>query len=219
MSLLYVGSFGSFVGFSFALSQVLHMKFSDAGQSSAQASLHAAEIAFLGPLLGSLSCIYGGKLADRIGGGPVTLATFGGMVAAAGLLVWASTLSESNGGRFTTTSIIAYAAGFVFLFILAGPGNGSIYQMIPVVFEALSRSLDLSEDDRKQWSKNVGGSMVGFADSIGAFGGFAIAMVLRQSYLSARTETPALWVFLVCYAGFAVLTWAVYVRQPVSARR
>lgn len=68
------------------------------------------------------------------------------------------------------------------------------------------------------WSKNVGGAMVGFADSIGAFGGFAIDIALRQSYLMVRTETPTLWILLGCYIGFAVLTWAVYVRQPVTAR-
>ncbi len=218
LSLLYVGSFGSFIGFSFALSQVLHMKFSDAGQSAAQASLHAAEIVFLGPLLGSLSRIYGGKLADRLGGGRVTLAVFVGMIFAAGLLVWGSTVSDGNGGRFVTAAVIPYAVGFVLLFTLAGAGNGSIYKMIPSVFEARSRSLDLSEDERKRWSKNVGGAMVGFADSVGAFGGFLIDIVLRQSYLSARTETPALWIFLVCYVGFAVLTWAVYVRGSAADR-
>jgi MFS transporter, NNP family, nitrate/nitrite transporter len=219
LSLLYVGSFGSFIGFSFALSQVLHMKFSDAGQSAAQASLHAAEIAFIGPLLGSLSRLYGGKLADRIDGGRVTLTVFVAMIFAAGLLVWGSTVSDSNGGQFVMTAVIPYAVGFVLLFILAGAGNGSIYKMIPSVFDARSRSLDLSEDEREQWSKNVGGAMVGFADAVGAFGGFLIDIVLRQSYLSARTETPALWIFLVCYIGFAVLTWAVYVRRPVSASR
>jgi NNP family nitrate/nitrite transporter-like MFS transporter len=219
LSLLYVGTFGSFIGFAFALSQVLHIKFTEADQSPGQASLHAAQIAFVGPLLGSLARIYGGKLADRLGGGRVTLAVFGGMIAAAGLLVFASTLEDRNGGHFTTTSIVAYIVGFVFLFILAGAGNGSIYKMIPSVSEARSRLLELSDDERKRWSQNVGGALVGFADSIGALGGFAINIALRQSYLSARTETPALWIFLMCYIGFAVLTWTMYVRRPVSAHR
>jgi NNP family nitrate/nitrite transporter-like MFS transporter len=214
LSLLYVGTFGSFIGFSFAISQVLHIKFTEAGQSSAQASLHAAQIAFIGPLLGSLSRVYGGKLADRIDGGRVTLGVFGGMILAAGLLIWGSTVSESNGGRLAVSVILPYAIGLVILFVMAGIGNGSIYKMIPSVFESHSRSLDLSEDERKRWSKNVGGAMVGFADSVGAFGGFAIDIVLRQSYLSAHTETPALWIFLFCYIGFAVLTWALYVRRP-----
>lgn len=217
LSLLYVGSFGSFIGFSFALAQVLHMKFSDAGQSASQASLHAAEIAFLGPLLGSLSRVYGGKLADRLGGGRVTLGVFVGMIFAAGMLVWGSTESQSS-GQFSPIAIIPYGIGFILLFILAGAGNGSIYKMIPSAFEERSHSLGLSEDDRKQWSKNVGGAMVGFADSIGAFGGFLIDIVLRQSYLTARTEAPAMWVFLGCYVGFAVATWAVYVRGSASKR-
>ena len=66
MSLLYIGTFGSFIGFSFAFGQVLQMNFIASGQNAAQASLHAAQIAFLGPLLGSLSRVYGGRLADRL---------------------------------------------------------------------------------------------------------------------------------------------------------
>lgn len=219
LSLLYVGTFGSFIGFSFALSQVLQMKFGAAGQTSAQASLHAAEVAFIGPLLGSVARVCGGKVADRVGGGRLTLAVYGGMVVAAGLLVTGSTVLEDNGGRFVSGAIIPYAVGLVLLFVMAGAGNGSIYKMIPSVFEARSRSLDLGEDDRKQWSQNVGGAMVGFADSVGAFGGFLIDIVLRQSYLSTHAEAPALWLFLACYVGLGILTWAVYVRRPVSARR
>ncbi len=73
ISLLYIGTFGSFIGFSFAFGRVLYINFMTTGQTAAQASLHVAQIAFLGPLLGSLSRIYGGRLADRIGGGRITL--------------------------------------------------------------------------------------------------------------------------------------------------
>ena len=84
ISLLYIGTFGSFIGFAFAFGQVLQINFAAGGQNPAQASLHAAQIAFVGPLLGSLSRVYGGKLADRVGGGRVTLAVFAGMILAAG---------------------------------------------------------------------------------------------------------------------------------------
>jgi MFS transporter, NNP family, nitrate/nitrite transporter len=70
ISLLYIGTFGSFIGFSFAFGRVLYINFLTTGQTGAQASLHVAQIAFLGPLLGSLSRIYGGRMADRVGGGP-----------------------------------------------------------------------------------------------------------------------------------------------------
>ena len=69
MSFLYIGTFGSFIGFSFAFGQVLQINFLAGGDTAAQASLHAAQISFLGPLLGSISRPFGGKLADRIGGG------------------------------------------------------------------------------------------------------------------------------------------------------
>jgi len=48
------------------------------------ASLHAAELAFIGPALGSLARIYGGKLADRIGHWPVIV---GCLLTAAVLLI------------------------------------------------------------------------------------------------------------------------------------
>lgn len=68
LSLLYLGTFGSFIGFSFAFAQVLQTSFVAGGQTNFQASLHAAELAFIGPLLAALSRIYGGRLADRLGG-------------------------------------------------------------------------------------------------------------------------------------------------------
>jgi MFS transporter, NNP family, nitrate/nitrite transporter len=85
ISLLYIGTFGSFIGFSFAFGRVLYISFLTTGQTAAQASLDVAQIAFLGPLLGSLSRIYGGKMADRTGGGPITLWVFAGMILASGL--------------------------------------------------------------------------------------------------------------------------------------
>ena len=80
MSFLYIGTFGSFIGFSFAFGQVLQINFLAGGDNAAQASLHAAQIAFIGPLLGSIARPYGGKLSDRIGGGRVTMYTFIAMI-------------------------------------------------------------------------------------------------------------------------------------------
>jgi MFS transporter, NNP family, nitrate/nitrite transporter len=148
ISLLYIGTFGSFIGFAFAFGQVLQINFAAGGQSPAQASLHAAQIAFIGPLLGSLSRVYGGKLADRIGGGRVTLWVFAGMILAAGLLVAVSTLDDHSAGAATASTMALYVVGFIALFLLSGIGNGSTYKMIPSIFEARSRSLDVSEAER-----------------------------------------------------------------------
>jgi NNP family nitrate/nitrite transporter-like MFS transporter len=213
LALLYLGTFGSWIGFSFAFGQVLQTTFVGSGQSAAQASLHAAELAFIGPALGSLARIYGGRLADRLGGSRVTLAVFAVMVLAAGLLVGVSTYDNHTSGR-TTAALVGYVVGFIVLFALAGIGNGSVYKMIPSVFDARSHSLELSEAERRHWSSAMSGAVIGFVAAFGALGGVGINLALRQSYSSTGTDTSAYWVFMAYYVVAAVLTWRVYVRRP-----
>ncbi|MCV7402550.1 NarK/NasA family nitrate transporter [Mycobacterium fragae] len=217
VALLYIGTFGSFIGFSFAFGQILQINFAASGQSAAQAALHASQIAFLGPLLGSLARVVGGRLADRLGGGRITLATFTAMIAAAGLLIGVSTLDEHSRGPATGATMVGYVIGFVALFVLSGIGNGSVYKMIPSIFEARSRSLDASELERQHWSRAMSGALIGLAGAIGALGGVGINLALRQSYLTSGSATSAFWVFVSFYCAASLLTWTMYVRRPVSA--
>ncbi|WP_125078241.1 nitrate/nitrite transporter [Mycobacterium sp. P7213] len=217
VALLYIGTFGSFIGFSFAFGQVLQISFVGGGQSPAQASLHAAQIAFLGPLLGSLSRIFGGRLADRLGGSRVTLAAFGGLFAASALLVAVSTLDSGRTGPTSGAVMVGYVIGFVALFIVSGIGNGSVYKMIPSVFEARSHQMGMHESDRRHWARAMSGALIGFAGAIGALGGVGINLALRQSYITSGSATTAFWIFLVGYVGAAALTWHRYVRRPFFA--
>jgi MFS transporter, NNP family, nitrate/nitrite transporter len=216
ISLLYICTFGSWIGFAFAFGQVLQVNFLANGETAKHASLHAAQIAFVGPLLGSLARIYGGKLADRVGGSRVTLGVLGGMVLAAGLLVGISSFDDHSAGT-RSSAMIAYVVGFIVLFILSGMGNGSVFKLIPSVFEARSRSLDISEAQRRHWSRAMSGSLIGFCAAVGALGGVGINLALRESYLSTGTETSAYWMFSGSYVVAAILTWMMYVRRPVSA--
>jgi MFS transporter, NNP family, nitrate/nitrite transporter len=215
ISLLYICTFGSWIGFAFAFGQVLQVNFLASGETAQRASLHAAQIAFVGPLLGSLARIYGGKLADRLGGSRVTLGVLGGMILGAGLLVSISTVDDRSEGA-GAMAMIGYIIGFIVLFILSGMGNGSVFKMIPSVFEARSRSLDVSEAQRRHWSRAMSGSLIGFCAAVGALGGVGINLALRESYLSSGTETSAYWLFLASYVVAAILTWMMYVRRPVS---
>lgn len=217
ISTLYIGTFGSFIGFSFAFGQVLQINFIAGGQSTAQAALHAAQIAFLGPLLGSLSRVYGGRLADRIGGGRVTLGVFCAMILAAGVLISVSTFGDHRAGPAPASMMIGYIVGFVALFVLSGIGNGSVYKIIPSIFEARSHSLPLSEAERRQWSRSMSGALIGFAGAIGALGGVGVNLALRQSYLSSGTATSAFWVFVGFYITASLLTWLIYVRRPLAS--
>ncbi|MCF8588316.1 MFS transporter [Gordonia liuliyuniae] len=207
ISLLYIGTFGSFIGFSFAFAQVLAIDFRAGGQSAADAALHAASIAFIGPLLGSISRVYGGKLADRFGGSNVTLSVFVGMIGAAAILI-------AGSGSLVTMSV-----AFVLLFILSGMGNGSVYKIIPSVFDAASRSLPLDAAGRAAYSRSMSGAVIGIAGALGGLGGVGINLVLRQAYQSGDGGSPA-WAFIVFaafYAVAALVTWRAYVAVPATA--
>ncbi|BBY42164.1 nitrate/nitrite transporter [Mycolicibacterium celeriflavum] len=221
MSFLYIGTFGSFIGFSFAFGQVLQINFLAGGDTPAQASLHAAQIAFIGPLLGSISRPFGGKLADRIGGGKITLYTFVAMIFAAGVLVTAGTLDDGAPGAPSSAQMIAYVVGFILLFILSGLGNGSTYKMIPSIFEAKAQGRDdWSRDEKASWSRSMSGALIGFAGAIGALGGVFINVVLRASYVSdAKSATNAFWVFLAFYVICAIVTWFVFLRMQTPRTR
>jgi NNP family nitrate/nitrite transporter-like MFS transporter len=216
ISLLYICTFGSWIGFAFAFGQVLQVNFLANGETAKHASLHAAQIAFVGPLLGSLARIYGGKLADRMGGSRVTLGVLSGMILATGLLVGISSFDDHSAATRSIT-MVGYVIGFMVLFLLSGMGNGSVFKLIPSVFEARSRSLEVSEAERRHWSRAMSGSLIGFCAAVGALGGVGINLALRESYLSSGTETSAYWMFLGSYVAAAVLTWMMYVRRPVSA--
>ncbi|OBK51256.1 MFS transporter [Mycobacterium kubicae] len=215
ISLLYVCTFGSWIGFSFAFGQVLQVNFAANGESPQHASLHAAQIAFVGPLLGSLARIYGGRLGDRLGGSRVTLGVLAGMIVGAGFLVAVSTYGDQTPGT-TPITLIGSILGFIVLFILAGMGNGSVFKLIPSVFEARSRSLDVDEAQRRHWSRAMSGALIGICSAVGALGGVGINLALRESYLRSDTETAAYWAFLASYVIAALLTWSRYVRRPSS---
>ncbi|ORA19805.1 MFS transporter [Mycobacterium angelicum] len=219
LSLLYLGSFGSFIGFSFAFGQVLQTNFIACGQTMAQATLHAAELAFVGPLLAALARVFGGRLADRIGGSRLTLMVFIAMTLTAGLLISASNLEDRHhhalqSGPHASVAVVGYFVCFIALFVLSGVGNGSVYKMIPSIFEACSRSLDLGETERREWSRVISGVAIGFVAAFGALGGVGINLALRESYVSTGTGTSAFFTFMICYAAAALLTWKKYVRRP-----
>jgi MFS transporter, NNP family, nitrate/nitrite transporter len=221
ISFLYIGTFGSFIGYSFAFGQILQINFlATPGTTAAGAALHAAQIAFIGPLLGSASRPIGGWLADRLGGGKITLYSFVAMVLAAGILLIAGSRGDAAGGATRGSIMVAYVVGFVALFIISGIGNGSVYKMIPVIFAAKSiRLTDMTSAEAAAWARTMSGALIGIAGAIGALGGVGINLVLRASYAGhAKSATNAFWVFLGFYLVCVALTWLVYVRPATHGR-
>ena len=234
ISLLYIGTFGSFIGFSFALPLVIKNTFPEFLAGHPFIATYLAGLGFMGALIGSVARPLGGWVSDRVGGARVTLVVFAGMAA------------------FTAAAIVGvqqrsfalFFASYMVIFLLAGMGNGSTYRMIPSVFAALGRK-EAAETgiDPKQAAvefKRRAAAVIGITGAIGAFGGFLVQLVLRQASLGvsdlvkaaetpaekvavaaahADWSVPALWVFLVSYVAFAGVTWFVYLRKSFVTQR
>ncbi|MFI9507818.1 MFS transporter [Nocardia sp. NPDC052566] len=214
IAFLYIGTFGSFIGYSFAFGQVLQISFKAGGATAAAAALHAAQIAFIGPLLGSLARPYGGKWADRFGGSRVALWSFVAMMAATVVVATASTVADGNKHVPSGGVMVALVIGFIALFVVSGIGNGAVTKIIPSVFDAKSKSLQATPAVQAAWSQNTSGALIGFVGAIGALGGVAINLMLRSSYAATHSATRAFWVFMVFYVLCAVVAWAVFLRRP-----
>jgi NNP family nitrate/nitrite transporter-like MFS transporter len=192
MSFLYIGTFGSFIGFGFAFGQVLQVQFADIFNTPVK----AAYLTFLGPLLGSLIRPVGGALADKLGGARVTFWNFVAMGVGASLVLLAS----------QQRSLPLYLVGFVALFVFSGIGNGSTYKMIPRIFA-------LKNPDDNHEARRLSGAVIGIAGAIGAFGGVLVNLAFRQSFLTYKTADAAYIAFIVFYAVCVLVTWVVYMRQ------
>jgi len=195
MSLLYIGTFGSFIGFGFAFGQVLQVQF----HAEFSTPVKAAYLTFLGPLLGSLVRPAGGALADRLGGARVTFANFVAMAAGAGVVYLAA----------QQKSLPLYIVGFIALFVFSGIGNGSTYKMIPAIFKAKHPD-DLHE------ARRLSGAVIGIAGAIGAFGGVLVNLAFRQSFLATKSADAAYLAFIAFYAICVLVTWAVYLRPSAT---
>jgi MFS transporter, NNP family, nitrate/nitrite transporter len=169
----------------------------------------AADLVWLGPLIGSLIRPAGGWLADRVGGARVTFWNFVAMAAAAGVVLTAS----------QHKSLPAFVAGFMLLFAFSGVGNGSTYKMIPAVFRAkapaaTAAGADAAAADRE--ARRLAGALIGIAGAVGAFGGAVINFALRESFLADKNGNAAYIGFLAFYALCFVVTYTVYLRKAPS---
>ncbi|MEO3862025.1 MFS transporter [Acrocarpospora sp. B8E8] len=198
MSVLYIGTFGSFIGYSTAFPLLIKSQFAE------RADL--ITLAFLGPLVGSLIRPLGGWLSDRLGGATVTLWNFVAMAGAV-LLVYAG-LAQHN--------FVLFFAAYMLLIGTAGVGNGSTYRMIPAIFRAKAvAGLEPGTDEYEEAvrvGKRDASAAIGFISAIGAFGGFFINRGFGTSIASTGGAGAAITAFAIFYAICCALTWFCYLR-------
>jgi NNP family nitrate/nitrite transporter-like MFS transporter len=196
MSYIYIGTFGSFIGYSAAFPLLIKTQFPEV----------TIGIAFLGPLVGSLSRPLGGLVADKVGGAIVTFWNFIAMGAATLGVIYFIEAKEFAG----------FLAMFLIVFITTGVGNGSTYRMIPSIF----REEKLREATAGEMAKSLAlaaniesGAALGFIGAIGACGGYLIPRGFGASIAATGGPYLALEIYLAFYATCLVLTWWYYLRK------
>lgn len=199
MAFLYIGTFGSFIGFSGVFPKLILDSFPEFSTFAVGSA--ALSLAFLGPLVGSLARPYGGRLADRWGGARITVCAFAVMGLAALAVVW--TLPASNFWLFLALFLVLFAA--------AGAGNGSTYRMIPIIFALRGRSDGAMSTGRKA------AAALGLISAIGAYGGFVIPQVLNASKGATGSYDAAFYGFVGAYALMLTVTWFFYLRRSTSS--
>jgi NNP family nitrate/nitrite transporter-like MFS transporter len=197
MSYLYVGTFGSFIGYSAAFPLLIKTQF----------PAITLGVAFLGPLVGSLARPLGGLLADKVGGAIVTFWNFIAMGAATVGVMYFVEIKDFAG----------FLAMFLILFITTGVGNGSTFRMIPSIFreEKLLAAKGAGESGRISAVKAASiesAAALGFISAIGACGGYLIPSGFGASIAATGGPHLALEIYLAFYATCLALTWWYYLR-------
>lgn len=174
MTVLYVATFGSFIGYSAAFPLLLRSQFPE----------HVS-LAFLGALLAAAARPVGGWISDKIGGALVTAWVFVVMIAGAGGVIYFTTAKEFAG----------FLTSFLILFLAAGIGSGSTFQMIPEIFVPKEAA-----------------PVLGITAAFAAYGSYFIPQLFGWSTSTTGSPVTALYFFIALYIVSMALNWFYYQR-------
>jgi NNP family nitrate/nitrite transporter-like MFS transporter len=203
MCLLYLGTFGSFIGYAAGFPLLIKSQFPN---------VNPLAYAWMGPLVGAVIRPFGGWLSDKLGGARVTFWNFVVMASAVvGVLYFLPV--NGQGGNFTGFFLM-----FLVLFLTTGIGNGSTFRMIPVIF--LNQSLrgvnpgDPEAVARATKEGNTeGAATLGFTAAFAAYGGFFIPKSYGTSITMTGGPEAALYVFVAFYLLCIAITYWYYARK------
>ena len=152
MTYLYVITFGTFSGLAAGFALLINNLYGT--KVFGEAGIDPVKYAFLGALIGSLARIIAGPIADKVGGGRMTVVSALGI--ALGALYTCFQLSPTSVDQFTP-----FLIGMLVIFFFAGVGNASTFKQMPMIFE------------RRQ-----AGGVIGWTSAIAAYGPFIFGMML-----------------------------------------
>jgi MFS transporter, NNP family, nitrate/nitrite transporter len=200
MCWLYTGTFGSFIGYSAGFPLLAKTQFPD---------VNSLPFIFLGPLVGALSRAASGWIADRWGGGRVTLWVFVVMIAAAVGVLFFLGIKDQPGAFW------GFFAMFLVLFFATGVGNASTFQMIPSIMrKEIGRLMpDAPVAEQMRQADKESAAIIGFTSAIAAYGAFFIPKAYGSSIDVSGGPELALWGFVLFYVTCVAATWWVYTRR------
>jgi NNP family nitrate/nitrite transporter-like MFS transporter len=203
MTILYIVTFGSFIGFSMALPLSIAVIFGVSHVPDASGVMthtlknpnapSAFTYAWIGPFVGAAIRPVGGWISDKVGGSIVTQVISVVMVAASVAVGYVMMLAY--GSATPEQYFVPFLLLFIVLFAASGIGNGSTFRTIGVIF------------DRTQ-----AGPVLGWTSAVAAYGAFIAPVVIGQQ-IKAGTPQVAMYGFAVFYALCLGLNWWFYLRR------
>ena len=208
MTILYIVTFGSFIGFSMALPLSMKVIFGVSHVPDANGVMQhtlpnpngpaVLAFAWIGPFVGALIRPVGGWISDKVGGSIVTQWISAVMVAAAVAVGYV--MMKAYQSATPEEYFYVFLALFMVLFAASGIGNGSTFRTIGVIF------------DRQQ-----AGPVLGWTSAVAAYGAF-IAPVVIGEQIKAGTPQAAMYGFAVFYGLCLFLNWWFYLRKKAYVK-
>ena len=203
MCILYLGTFGSFIGFAAGFGLLMKSQFPQ---------VNATQYVFLGALIGAISRVIGGKVSDQLGAARVTTFVFIGMIVAVmGVINFLPVKGVDGSGSFR-----GFFVCFIALFALTGVGNASTFAQVPKIFFAVAKQVLGGKATPAQLELNSNkeaAAVLGFSAAIGAYGGFFVPKSYGMSISATGGVKAALVAFIVYYVLCLVINWWFYSRK------
>lgn len=203
MCILYVGTFGSFIGFSAGFPLLAKTEFPE---------VNSLQLVFIGPLVGAITRAGSGWISDKCGGARVTFWVFVVMMLGAlGVLYFLGIKNEPY-------AFYGFFAMFLVLFAATGVGNASTFQMIPIIsWKERQKVLQgQREEDIRKTAERESAATIGFSSAIGAFGAFFIPKSYGTAIALTGAPNAAVVVFTLYYAFCLAMTWFYYTRKKAE---